>query len=315
MNWLADQWAHEFVRRAFFGAGLAGLLCGFIGAWVVLRRLALTTDALSHAMFPGLAVAAACCGLSPLGLAVGGLLAGLLTAGGAQFISRSSRLKQDAALGLLYTLAYTAGLIVLAASGLRAHLDHWLFGHLFALADRDLWQLWMVTLAILPLFTALERALALTVCGEEVARSMGIRTGALLALLLAGIVLAALASFHACGVVPAVALLIAPAATMRLLTDRLAVTIWGGALLGAGGALGGTLLALVLNQVSGGACIALVLGSCFLAVYVFAPRHGVLARHRREDHYCEESFRRWHRPLLAAHATPRREPVLTRDRP
>ena len=303
MSWLAEMLHHDFVRRALLGGALAGFLCGYVGGWVVLRRMALTTEALSHAMFPGLAVAAALVGLSPLGMLAGGVLAALLVAGGAEFITRSSRQKPDAALGTLYTSAYAVGLTVLAASGTRAHIEHWLFGDIFALGNQDLWQLWTVALVVVPLLVAQERPLALAVVGEDVARSMGIRVTALRFLVVACVVFAALASFHAGGVVPVVALLVAPAATMRLLTDRLGVTLWGGAALGTAGALGGVLLSYALNDVSGGACIALVLGSVFLATFVFAPQYGILARRRRDDHLlCEESFQRWHRPLRPGHA-------------
>jgi drug/metabolite transporter (DMT)-like permease len=96
-----------------------------------------------------------------------------------------------------------------------------------------------------------------------------------------------------------VALIVAPAATMRLLTDRVSTMLWGGAVLGVIGAVGGVALAFALNQ-SGAACVALVLGAAFLAAFIFAPGHGLLARWRVPDHWCEESFRRWHRPFASA---------------
>ena len=302
MSWLPEMLSHEFARRALLGGALAGFLCGIVGAWAVLRRMALTTDALSHAMFPGLAIAAACVGLSPLGLLLGGLLAALFVAGGAEIISRTSRVKADAATGILYTGAYAVGLAVLAATGTRAHIEHWLFGDIFALGNTDLWQLWAVAVVVVPLLVALERPLTLAVIGEDVARSMGIRTGAVKMLATISLVLAALVSFKAGGVVPAVALLIAPGATMRLLTDRFPVMLWGSAALGTCGALGGVTLSYALNTVSGGACIALVQGVLFFTAFIFAPQNGVIARRRREDHLCEESFRRWHRPLRSEHA-------------
>ena len=170
MSWLPEMLSHEFARRALLGGALAGFLCGIVGAWAVLRRMALTTDALSHAMFPGLAIAAACVGLSPLGLLLGGLLAALFVAGGAEIISRTSRVKADAATGILYTGAYAVGLAVLAATGTRAHIEHWLFGDIFGLGNSDLWQLWTVAVVVVPLLVALERPLALAVIGEDVAR-------------------------------------------------------------------------------------------------------------------------------------------------
>lgn len=307
--WFAEMLSHDFARRALIGAALSGFLCGFVGAWAVLRRMALITDALSHAMFPGLAIAAACVGLSPLGLLMGGLLAALFVAAGAEIISRTSRLKPDCAMGILYTGSYAVGLAVLAGSGTRAHIEHWLFGDIFALGNDDLWQLWAAAAVVVPLLVALERPLALTLVGEDVARSMCVHTGTMKMLVTLSLVLAALVSFKAGGVVPVVALLIAPGTTMRLLTDRLPVMLWGSAALGSAGALGGILLSYALNTLSGGACIALVQGAFFFTAFVFAPQYGILARRRREDHLCEESFQRWHRPLQPEHVTPLTAPT------
>jgi len=107
VSWLAEMGGQEFARRALVGAALAGFQCGYVGAWVVLRRMALTTEALSHSLFPGLAIATALIGLSPLGLLLGGALGALFVAGGAEFISRTSRLKPESALGMSEHLSVT----------------------------------------------------------------------------------------------------------------------------------------------------------------------------------------------------------------
>ena len=261
----------EFQHRALLGGTLVGFACGYVGAWVGLRRMALTTEALSHAIFPGVAIAAACGCISTLGLFFGGLASALLVAGGADAVARSSRLKQDAALGILYACSYAAGVTVLSASGKLLVVERLLLGDLFALSNVDLWQLWAVVVGIVPVLVLLERPLAIVLFNSDVARSMGIRAGAVNAFLTISLVIISVVSFKSSGVVPVVALLLAPGATMRMLSDRLSSILWGGAILGSLGAFAGICLSCALNIVSGGVCIALVLGFSFLLVYRFAP--------------------------------------------
>jgi len=282
----------EFQHRALLGGTLVGFACGYVGAWVGLRRMALTTEALSHAIFPGVAIAAAWGCISTLGLFFGGLASALLVAGGADAVARSSRLKQDAALGILYACSYAAGVTVLSASGKLLVVEHLLLGDLFALSNVDLWQLWAVVVGIVPVLVLLERPLAIVLFNADVARSMGIRAGAVNALLTISLVFISVVSFKSSGVVPVVALLLAPGATMRMLSDRLSIILWGGAILGSLGAFAGICLSCALNIVSGGVCIALVLGFSFLLVYRLAPsrrRHTPAAQESLSAKMCSVS--------------------------
>jgi ABC-type Mn2+/Zn2+ transport system permease subunit len=298
-EWL-DMFRQEFVQRALVGALLGGFLSGYLGGWVVLRKMALTVDAISHSLFAGLAVAATTVGFSAPGMLLGGLCSGLFVAGGAEVVRRTTRIKRDTAIGILYTVSYGFGLMVLARHSFRLSIEHWLFGDIFSLAGTDLVQLLGWTQCVFPILVALERPLALCCVGEEVARSIGIRTRCLKFLLMAALLGTAVLNFKVAGVVATVSLLVAPAATLYLLTDKFALLLWGSAALGAGGAVLGVAIASVLESVSGGVCIALVQGCFFLCALVFSPRYGVLALLRKEDHYCEESFWRWHQPPGAA---------------
>src|SRR6516225_8583221 len=98
MDWLTEPFQHEFMRRVLVGGALVGFTNGFLGAFVVLRRLALMADSLSHSLLPGLAVGVLLFGLAPAGLFCGALVAALIVAVGVQMIARSSRLKEDTAL-------------------------------------------------------------------------------------------------------------------------------------------------------------------------------------------------------------------------
>jgi ABC-type Mn2+/Zn2+ transport system permease subunit len=139
MNWILEPFEYDFMRRALLVCVLVGFTNGFLGAFVVIRRLALMADALSHSLLPGLALAAIFIGLSPLGLLVGGLLAAIFVALGGHLISRSSRLKEETAIAALYIVAFAVGIALIKYAGVKVSLDHFLFGNILGVGDSDLW--------------------------------------------------------------------------------------------------------------------------------------------------------------------------------
>lgn len=293
MNFFFEPLSHEFMQRALLGCALIGFTNGFLGAFVMLRRMALMADALSHSLLPGLAVGVILFGLAPAGLFFGGLAAALLVALGAGLIARSSRVREDVALGVLYVVAFSAGIILLAKAPTRVPLEHYLFGNILGLGSTDLWTAHGIACVVVPLLVLLQRPLLLTLFEPNVARAQGVRVGLLTYLLVALVVLAMLASLQAVGLVLALGLLIAPAATLHLLTDRYELLHWGGGVLGALGACAGLLISYWVN-LPAGPCITLLLGACFAAAYLFAPRYGVLPRWwRRRSHFHDESLKRW----------------------
>lgn len=292
MEWLFEPFQHEFMRRVFVGGALIGFANGFLGAFVVLRRLALMADSLSHSLLPGLAVGLLLFGLAPAGLFVGALVAALSVALGAQLLSRSSRLKEDTALGILYTVAFSLGIWLISFVKVRVSLMHYLFGNILGLSDADLWTVWGISLVVVPLLAALQRPLLLTVFDPVVALSQGIRVNVLNFVLMICLVLTMIASLQAVGVILLLGLLIAPAATVYMLCDSYPAMLWGGGALGTFGSCTGLLLSYWLN-IPSGACIVLVLGLIFFAAYLFSPRYGLLRRFKQARHFHEESLARW----------------------
>ena len=292
MDFLADQ----FMQRALVGGALLGFLNGFLGAFVVLRRLALMADSLSHSMLPGLALGVMWAGgLSVTALFVGGLFAALFVALGATLIARSSRLKEDTALAILYTVAVSLGLVLLSLVKSRVSLNHYLFGNILGLDDADLWLAYGLTLLAIPLLAALQRPYLLVLFEPQVARSQGLRVGALNLLLIVLLVLVMVASVRAVGVILMLGLLIAPAATIYLCSDSFPAMLWGGGIVGALGSVAGLIVSYRLENLPSGASIVLVLGAVFVLTWIFSPRYGVLRRWRKARHYHEESLARWPR--------------------
>jgi ABC-type Mn2+/Zn2+ transport system permease subunit len=292
MEWLFEPFQNEFMQRALVAGALIGFANGFMGTFVVLRRLALMADSLSHSLLPGLAVGVMLFGLAPMGLFVGALLAALFVALGAQLLSRGSRIKEDTALGILYTVAFSLGVVLLAFVPVRVSLLHYLFGNILGVSNEDLWVTYGISLVVIPLLVALQRPLLLTLFDPNVALSQGVSVNGLNLLLTLSLVLTMIASVKAVGVILLLGLLIAPAATVYLLCDSFSGMLWGGGFLGMFGSCLGLLVAHWLNLPSG-ACIVLVLGLFFFLAYLFSPRYGLLPRMLRKRHFHEESLARW----------------------
>lgn len=294
MNWITEPFAYDFMQRALLACVLVGFTNGFLGAYVVVRRLALMADALSHSLLPGLALAAIVIGLSPAGLLFGGLLAAVFVVLGGHLISRSSRVKEETAIAALYIVAFALGIAIIKYGGVKVSLDHFLFGNILGVGNSDLWTSYAITCAVLLLLVAFQRPLFLAIFEASVARTLGIRVGWLLGMLILLIVLAMVSSLQAVGVLLSLGLLILPSATVYLLSDRFGVMLWGGAALGTSGAVAGLLLSFWANIPSGPA-IVLILGTVFLLAYLFSPKYGVLRRFLRRRHMHEESLERWRR--------------------
>lgn len=294
IDWLTEPFLHEFMQRALVGGALIGFVNGFLGGFVVLRRLALMADALSHSMLPGLALGVMFAGgLTLSALLTGGLAAALFVALGALLISRSSRLKEDTALAILYTVAVSLGLVLLTVVQSRVSLNHYLFGNILGLSNADLWLAYGVALTAIPALAALQRPYLLLLFEPSVARSQGVPAGALNLLLVVLLVVTMVASVQGVGVILMLGLLIAPAATVYLLCDSFPAMLWGGGAIGAFGSVTGLVLSYHISNLPSGAAIVLTLGAIFLVVWIFSPRYGVLRHLRRPRHFHEESLARW----------------------
>ncbi|MGA7391842.1 MAG: metal ABC transporter permease [Terrimicrobiaceae bacterium] len=292
MSWITEPFQYEFMRRALLACVLIGFTNGFLGAYVVLRRLALVADALSHSMLPGLALAAILIGLNTGGLLLGGLFAATFVALGGHFIASSSRMKDETAVAALYILAFGLGIALIKHARVQVSLEHFLFGNILGIADSDLWTSYAISTITLLTLVALQRPLLLALFEASVARTQGVKVGPLLALIVVLIVLAMISSLQAVGVLLSLGLLVFPAATIYLLCDSYAAMSWGGAVLGMVGGVIGLLISFWANIPSGPA-IVMVLGVFFVLAYLFGPKYGMISRWIRQRHLHEESLRRW----------------------
>ena len=226
MHWLTEPFHYEFMQRALLGCVLVGFTNGFLSAFIVLRRLALLADALSHSLLPGLAIGAIFFGLAPLGLFCGAVVAALLVGIGGQLVARSSRLKDETAVAALYTVAFSLGVILIKYSRVPVDLTHFLFGNILAISNADLWIIYSVGFVSVLSLVCFQRGLLLALFEPSVAQSLGVPVARLNYLLTTLIILAMIASLQAVGVVLSVGLLVLPAATVYLLSDSYRALSW-----------------------------------------------------------------------------------------
>lgn len=279
IDWLLEPFQHSFNQRAVLAALLIGFTNGYASAFVVLKKSALKVGSLSHALLPGIAVAILLVGLHDWSAFVGALFAALLIGLGSLAVSRGSRLDQDSALAILYTAAFSGGIILLRRLGVTQEMDAWLFGNIMGLRDSDLWTNFWISAGALGILTALHRPLLMTLFDAEVAATLGVPVRFLNYLLLAVLIVVLISSLQAVGCMLALGLLVTPAATIYLLTDSTNALFWGGSVVGGVASAAAVVIGWHLN-IEQGPTIVLILGAVFLVAFLFGPKYGLLARRR-----------------------------------
>lgn len=317
-------------------AACCSTACGLVGCYLVLRRMSLLGDAISHAILPGLALAFMFThSRDPASMLLGALVVGVLTAVLSTGLNRWGRVPEDAAMGVVFTTLFAIGVVLITRVARDVDLDPGcvLYG-LIEFAPFDTVRLAGATIprsfvwlaAILAVNTTLivvfYKELKIVCFDPFLATTMGISATLVHYTLMTAVAGTAVASFESVGSILVVAMLVAPGATAHLLTDRLSRMLWLSALLASLSAVLGYILSVRLNTSIAG-CIATVSLALFVTTVFVAPRHGVLARHgrrlalavriRRED--ILGLLYRWHEQAAAATAagTPAPPPVTRSD--
>ncbi len=276
-----DILTNPFYQRALLTAGFIGFSNGFFSGFVVLRRDALAVSALSHTMLPGIALGIFVTGaLSQWNAFLGAMFAALLVGLGSVAVARDRRVSQGTALAVLYTATFAAGVAILPKLDTRQELEHWLFGDIIAVGNTDIWIAFGIGTFTLLVTNLLMRPILLTLFEPNVAAAQGVPVRAIQYLIFGLLVLALVSSLQAVGCVLSVGLLVTPAATVSLLTDKTSALFWGGGLIGGLGSLAAVLLSGTFG-ISPGPAIVMVLGLLFLAAYLFSPKYGLLTPRAR----------------------------------
>jgi ABC-type Mn2+/Zn2+ transport system permease subunit len=273
---LLTPFQYDYMLRAILVSALVGGACGFLSAFVTLKGWSLMGDALSHAVVPGVAVAY----ILGLPFAAGAFVAGLLAAGTMAFVRAKSRIREDATIGVVFTAWFALGLLLISLYPARVDLKVIILGNILGISDPDIAQVIVISAVSLLVIGLKWRDLMLFCFDPNQARALGLRAGMLHFLLLTMLAATAIAALQAVGACLVVAMLVTPGATAYLLTDRFGRMLWISAALGVATSLTGAYASYYFNGATGG-CIVTLQTLVFLAAFVFAPKHGILAAKRR----------------------------------
>ncbi|MGL4440152.1 MAG: metal ABC transporter permease [Bosea sp. (in: a-proteobacteria)] len=284
MDWLIAPFTEfAFMRRALAGILALSLAAAPLGVLLMLRRMSLTGDGMSHAILPGTAIAYAMFGLSLWPMTIGGFLAGAVIALLAGVMARFTALKEDATLASFYLISLALGVLIVSLRGSNVDLMHFLFGSVLALDDPTLVLVASISSVTLITLALLWRSLVLDGIDpgflRTVSRSGGPSYFAFMILLVLNLV----AGFHALGTLLAVGFLVLPAVTARFWARDLTVMVLVAGIVALAGGVAGLVLSYHASLPTGPAMI-LTMGAGFIASVLVGPVGGLLAQVRAGKH-------------------------------
>jgi manganese/iron transport system permease protein len=272
-HWLVEPFAYAFMQRALIEVVLMGAITGAIGTYVVLRGLSFIGDALSHAIFPGVVIAF----LLGRSVFLGALAFGLLTSASIVVLATTRRVREDSAIGVLFAGSFALGVVLISTTrSYSRDLAAFLFGNILGVTAGDIALSALVGGVVLLLLALFHKELLLVAFDREAAQAMGVPVFWMNLLLLVMISLTIVVSLSAVGNILVVAMLVTPAATARLLTDRLPAMLALSAAIGATSGVIGLVVSYHADIAAGGT-IVLVATAFFGIAWLLAPGYGFVA--------------------------------------
>ncbi|MCM3716842.1 metal ABC transporter permease [Fictibacillus phosphorivorans] len=262
---------YEFLQKALFTSVMVGIICGIVGCFIILRGMSLMGDAISHAVLPGVAISY----MLGISFFLGAVITGVLTAIGIGYVSQNSRIKHDMAIGIMFTSMFAVGIVIITLMKSSADLYHILFGNVLAVRMSDMWITVGIGVLVIGLVTLFYKELLVSTFDPTMAQSYGLPNKWIHYALMVVLTMVTVASLQTVGIVLVVAMLITPAATAYLLTNRLSVMIYLAALFGIIASLFGLYFSFIYNLASG-ATIVLVSAFLFAMAFFFSPSQGLL---------------------------------------
>jgi len=284
---LSQYFTDYTLRTITLGTAVLGAICGMLGSFAVLRKQSLLGDAISHAALPGIAVAFLITGAKdPNVLLLGALVSGLIGVFWIKGITTKTHLKTDTALGLILSLFFGLGMLLLTyiqkqPNANQAGLDKYLFGQAATLVESDVVMMSIVTGISLLVMLLFWKEFKLLLFDKNYAMTLGFNTKFIDGLISFFIVLAIVIGLQTVGVVLMSAMLLAPAAAARQWTDRLSVMVLLAAIFGAVSGVFGTAISASQANLSTGPVIVLVAAVFVTVSFIFSPGRGILFKQIR----------------------------------
>lgn len=270
-QFISDLLQYGFLQKALFTSVMVGVISGVIGSFIILRGMSLMGDAISHAILPGVAASF----MLGINYFIGALIMGLLTSVSITFISQNSKLKSDTAIGIIFSAFLALGILMFMKAQTAISLDSILFGNVLMVQDFDMVLTLGIGLVVIIVIVLFYKEFLITSFDPTIADTYGINTKVFHYLLMILLTLVTVASLQTVGVILVVAMLITPAATAFLLTQKLSRMILISASLGAFSAIIGLFLSNTYNLASG-PVIVLVATLFFITAFIFAPKNGII---------------------------------------
>ncbi|MBC2036668.1 metal ABC transporter permease [Listeria booriae] len=271
MLFLEGLMQYEFLQKALLTSVIVGIVSGVIGSFIILRGMSLMGDAISHAVLPGVAVSY----MLGVNFFFGAAAFGVIAALGIGFVNQNSRIKSDTAIGIVFSSFFALGIIMISLAQSSTDLYHILFGNVLAVRNSDMWITLVIGAVVLLLVGLFYKELLVSSFDPVMAESYGLKVRVLHYFLMTLLTLVTVASLQTVGIILVVAMLITPAATAYLLTNRLSVMLFLAAGFGALSAVIGLYFSYMYNLASG-ASIVLAATVLFILVFVFSPKQGLI---------------------------------------
>lgn len=272
MSLLLEPFSYGYMTNAMWVSALVGGVCAFLSSYLMLKGWSLIGDALSHSVVPGVA------GAYMLGLpfALGAFLSGGLAAAAMLFLSDRSGLKVDVVIGLIFTSFFGLGLFMVSINPMAISIQTITMGNILAITPEDTLQLAIIGFVSLGVLLLKWKDLMVVFFDESHARSIGLRPGLLKAIFFVLLSACVVAAMQTVGAFLVIAMVVTPGATAYLLCDRFPRLILVSVAIGTISSFSGAYLSYFLDGATGGIIVSLQT-LIFLAAFVWAPKHGLLA--------------------------------------
>ena len=267
VDWLAEPLSYAFMQRGLLAAVIVGVVCSTVGSFIVLRGMAFFGDALAHAILPGVAAGYLLGGGGRAQLFWWALVAAILSSLGIGALGRATRLKEDTAIGIVFSGMFALGIAMISSSRNYAlDLSHFLFGNVLGISENDLWITGIFGIAVVFLILVFYKEFLVLSFDSMLATTLRIPSRALETLLYILIAVTIVLSLQTVGVALMVAMLVTPAATAFLVTKRLPVMMVLAAAIAAASGIIGLYVSFYLS-VASGAAIVLTCTAFFIIVW------------------------------------------------
>ncbi|MGB5141452.1 MAG: metal ABC transporter permease [Trichococcus flocculiformis] len=273
----------QFLQNALITSVMVGISAGIIGSFIILRGMSLMGDAISHAVLPGVALSY----MLGSSYIIGATIFGMASAALIGFVTKHSRLKNDTAIGIVFSAFFALGIILISFARSSTDLYHILFGNVLAVRDSDMFLTAAVLVIVLIAVPLFYKQLKLTSFAPTIAKSYGWNISAINYGLMFLLTLVAVTSLQTVGTILVIAMLITPAATAYQLTDKLLVMIVLSTVFGTLSSIVGLYFSYSYNLPSG-ATIVMAAAVFFIVAFIFAPKKGLIGQVRKENLQYEE---------------------------